>query len=67
MDRGGTEGGGTAHGKIDYDEVLKHTGQFGKFQIRIHFLLWLVSALGGLAVVVFAFTGETVTREYSCY
>ena len=51
----GTKGGPTA---LNYDEVLEYIGQFGTFQRKIFFLLWLVSAAGGLAVVVFAFTGE---------
>ena len=42
---------------LDYDTVLEYIGQFGMFQKKIFFLLWLVSAAGGLAVVVFAFTG----------
>ena len=42
---------------LNYDEVLEYVGQFGTFQRKIFFLLWLVSAAGGLAVVVFAFTG----------
>lgn len=44
----------TSH--VDYDDVLRHIGQFGTYQIRIHFLLWLTSAAGGLAVVVYSFT-----------
>ena len=51
-------------GLLNYDEILKHLGQFGKFQIRVHFLLWLVSAAAGLAVVVWAFTGFNV--KYRC-
>ena len=43
---------------LNYDEVLEYIGQFGTFQKKIFFLLWLVSAAGGLAVVVFAFTGK---------
>ena len=42
---------------LNYDEVLEYIGQFGTFQKRIFFLLWLISAAGGLAVMVFAFTG----------
>lgn len=42
---------------LDYNEVLKHLGQFGPWQMRIFFLLWLVSAYDGLVTVVFAFTG----------
>jgi len=41
----------------DYDLVLSQIGQFGKFQKKILFFLSFVSAAGGLAVVVFAFTG----------
>ena len=51
-------------GLLNYDEILKHVGQFGKYQIRIHFLLWLVSACSGLAVVVWAFTGFNM--KYRC-
>ena len=43
---------------LNYDEVLECIGQFGTFQRKIFFLLWLVSADSGLAVVVFAFTGK---------
>ena len=43
--------------KIDYDEVLKCIGQFGKYHAAIHFLLWLPSMLTGLTVVAFSFTG----------
>ena len=42
---------------IDYDVILDHIGQFGTFQKRITFFLSFVSAAGGLAVVVFVFTG----------
>ena len=38
-------------------QVLDHIGQFGRAQWNIFFLLSLVSATSGLAVVVFAFTG----------
>lgn len=51
-------------GLLNYDEILKHVGQFGRYQIRIHFLLWLASAAGGLAVVVWAFTGFKM--KYRC-
>ena len=51
--------------ELNYDEVLEYIGQFGLFQKRIFFLLWLVSAAGGIAVMVFAFTGqEPDTEEY---
>ena len=51
--------------ELNYDEVLEYIGQFGPFQKRIFFLLWLVSAAGGIAVMVFAFTGqEPDTVEY---
>jgi len=49
---------------LDYDEVLEYIGQFGTFQKKIFFWLWLVSAAGGLAVVVFAFTG--LEPKYRC-
>ena len=42
---------------LDYDEVLDYIGQFGTFQRRIFLWLSLATAAGGLAVVVFAFTG----------
>ena len=47
---------------LNYDEVLEYIGQFGTFQRKIFFLLWLVSAAGGLAVVVFAFTGMSLAN-----
>ena len=50
--------------KVDYDQILDHIGQFGTWQKRVHFLLWLVSAAGGLAVVVFSFTAYNLS--YSC-
>ena len=36
---------------------MQYIGQFGTYQRRVFFLLWLVSAAGGLAVVVYSFTG----------
>ena len=42
--------------RCDYDLVLSHVGDFGGFQKRVLLLLSLVSAVGGLAVVVFPFT-----------
>ena len=33
--------------KIDYDKILKHIGQFGPWQIKIYFWLWLTSAAAG--------------------
>eukprot|EP00090_Calanus_glacialis_P039501 TRINITY_DN68771_c0_g1_i1.p1 TRINITY_DN68771_c0_g1~~TRINITY_DN68771_c0_g1_i1.p1 ORF type:complete len:611 (-),score=103.55 TRINITY_DN68771_c0_g1_i1:27-1859(-) len=50
--------------ELNYDEVLEYIGQFGPFQKRIFFLLWLVSAAGGIAVMVFAFTG--LEPNYRC-
>ena len=50
--------------KMNYNEILKHIGQFGKYQIKIHFMLWLASALSGLAVVVYAYTG--FEPKYRC-
>ena len=41
--------------RYDYDLLLSHVGDFGGFQKRVLFLLSLVSAVGGLAVVVFPF------------
>jgi len=49
---------------LNYDEVLEYIGQFGSFQKRIFFALWLVSAAGGIAVMVFAFTG--LEPNYRC-
>ena len=51
------------NGRIDYDEVLKHVGQMGKFQTRVFLLLCLVSALSGLAVFAFGFTGSFLILE----
>jgi len=49
---------------LDYDEVLEYSGQFGKYQKWIFFLLCLVSAAAGLAVNVFKFTG--LEPKYRC-
>ena len=51
-------------GIVDYDDILSHIGQFGPWQQRIHLLLWLTSAAGGLAVVVFSFTAFNLS--YRC-
>ena len=48
----------------DYDIVLNTIGQFGIFQKKILLLLSLVSAAGGLAIVVFVFTG--FEQSYRC-
>ena len=49
---------------VDYDDILKHIGQFGPWQRRIHLLLWLTSAASGLVVVVFSFTAFNM--DYRC-
>ena len=49
---------------VDYDDILKHIGQFGPWQRRIHLLLWLTSAASGLVVVVFSFTAFNL--NYRC-
>jgi len=41
---------------LDYDEVLEYIGQFGTYQRKILFWLWLSAAASGLAVMVFSFT-----------
>ena len=51
-------------GKVTYDDILKHIGQFGKWQKRIHFWLWLASAASGLVVVVYSFTAFSM--DYRC-
>ena len=51
-------------GRLDYDEVLEYIGQFGPFQRRIFLWLSLATTAGGLAVVVFAFTG--LEPRYRC-
>ena len=50
--------------KVDYDDILSYIGQFGPWQIRIHFLLWLASAASGLCVVVYSFTAFKM--DYRC-
>ena len=47
-----------------YDDVLDYIGQFGPWQVRIFFYLWLTSAAGGLAVVVYTFTA--FSTPYQC-
>ncbi len=49
---------------VDYDNILKYIGQFGTWQKRIHFLLWLTSAASGLVVVVYSFTAFNL--PYRC-
>lgn len=49
---------------MEFDEILKHIGQCGQWQIRIHFWMWLASAASGLAVVVYTFTAFDV--GYRC-
>ena len=53
--------------ELNYDEVLEYIGQFGPFQKRIFFWLWLVSAAGGIAVMVFAFTGGIMKKRKYCF
>ena len=49
----------------DYDQILEYIGQCGKWQWRNFFILWLTSAAGGLAVVVWAFTGYNMPHRCS--
>ena len=48
----------------DYDQILSHIGEFGKFQKIISLLLSVTSAVGGLAVVVFPFTAFVQNYRY---
>ena len=50
--------------RIDYDDILPHIGDLGPFQKKICVFLSLISAVGGLAVVVFPFTGYV--SNYRC-
>jgi len=50
-------------GRMDFDAILNHIGQCGKWQWRNFFLLWLTSAAGGLAVVVWSFTGIKIPHR----
>ena len=50
---------------VDYDKILDHIGQFGKFQWKIFFWLSFVSGAAGLAVVTFAFVGKLEER-FNC-
>ena len=43
--------------RYDYDLILRHVGDFGSYQKKILLMLSCVSAVGGLAVVIFPFTG----------
>lgn len=52
-----------AASRVDYDDILKHIGQFGTWQKRIHFWLWLVSAASGLCVVVYSFTAYSMDHR----
>ena len=49
---------------LDVDVILEQIGGFGKFQKKVLFLLSLLSAAGGLAIVVFVFTG--FEPKYRC-
>ena len=42
---------------LDYDVILQHVGHFGPHQWWTLLLLSCTAAVGGLAVVVFPFTG----------
>ena len=42
---------------VDYDTILEHTGQMGKFQLRICLLLFFPAFFPGIAVMSYDFTG----------
>ena len=50
--------------KFDYDLVLSHIGDFGRFQVVSCIFLCCISAIGGLAVVVFPFTGFVPSHRF---
>ena len=45
----------TKTASVNYDEILSHIGQFGPWQRRVFFLLWLTGMAAGLDAVVFIF------------
>ena len=42
---------------FNYDDILEHTGQMGKFQRRICLLLLIAAFFPNIAVMSFTFTG----------
>ena len=42
---------------FNYDDILKYTGQMGKYQLRTCLPLLLPAAIGGIAVMCYSFTG----------
>ena len=44
-------------GAFNYDDILEHTGQMGKFQRRICLLLFIPAFFPGVAIMSNTFTG----------
>ena len=42
---------------FSYDDILKYTGQLGKYQLRTCLLLLLPASFCGIAVMCYSFTG----------
>jgi len=50
---------------FNYDDILKYTGQMGKYQLRTCLPLLLPAAIGGIAVMCYSFTG--FVPQYHCF
>ncbi len=46
--------------KMDYDDILMHLGEKGKWNIINMFLLWMGPFIAGFTVLVYSFTGMTL-------
>lgn len=51
----------------NYDDILEHIGQMGKFQLRICLLLCIPAIFPGMVVMSYTFTGAIPQYRYHCY
>jgi hypothetical protein len=49
---------------LDYDVLLEEIGEFGWFQKVACGLLWVPAAVGGIHVLMYAFTGQHSPPAY---
>jgi len=45
---------------MDYDLIVSHLGETGRYHLLIHGLLWLYSMCSGVMILVYSFAGSKV-------
>ena len=51
---------------LDYDKILLHLGELGRWNAIMHLLIWMPSFIAGAMVLVYSFTGNLFYLLFTC-